>query len=321
MFDGLIYKCTCKTTAKVYIGQTIQKLKRRIGDHIKVSMNPKDPGYNYHFHRAIRKYGKDDFEWIVLEEISAESIEVLKELLNILEIEYVSKYDSFTNGYNSTKGGDGCSRVCRSVDVYNESGNLIETYESASVASNALEVTVPTIRTICNRLQTHTYKNGNKLIFRYSDDILTENELTKVKQNNFRKIICMYNTEGECVTTYSDATIAANNLEIGYNSIVACCNRTRNFVSIKGVKYIFRYDGDFITEKELLKVNSIKSIPNKPVRAVDSVTNEVLGEFKSLSDGARAFNIANKGNVIEASQGKRKTAGKFNGHGIKWVLI
>lgn len=238
-------------------------------------------------------------------------------MLNVLESKYITQYDSFKNGYNSTLGGEGHSGKTKSIDVYDETGLLINSYDSAAEASSNLEVPVPTIRAVCRKIQTHTYKNGVKLIFRYTGEELTEAELSKVKQNDFKKLICMYNMDGECVKIFNSAPEASEDLDVEYTNINSCCNRKRNFVSIKGVKYIFRYSDDCLTEEELLKANSIKSVPNKPVRAIDSVTNEVLGEFKSLSDGARAFNIVNKSNVVEASQGKRKTAGKFNGHGIR----
>lgn len=235
----------------------------------------------------------------------------------MLESKYIAQYDSFKNGYNSTLGGEGHSGKTKSIDVYNETGLLINSYNSATEASSNLEISASVIRTICRKIQTHTYKNGVKLIFRYTGEELTEAELSQVKQNDFKKLVCMYNMDGECVKTFNNAPEASEVLDVEYKNINSCCNKKRNFVSIKGVRYIFRYSDDCLTEAELLKANSIKTIPNKPVRAIDSVTNEVLGEFKSLSDGARAFNIANKGNVIEASQGKRKTAGKFNGHGIR----
>lgn len=52
--------------------------------------------------RIIRKFGKDIFERIIIEDNI-----LTEEMLSIKEIYYIEKYDTFNNGYNLTKGGDG----------------------------------------------------------------------------------------------------------------------------------------------------------------------------------------------------------------------
>lgn len=91
---GVIYKFTSKTTGKFYIGQTLKhRLKGRIQRH-------KTQIYDCHFYRARDKYGFDDFLFEILEEIDIKD-------LNNRESYWIAFYDSFNNGYNSTKGGDG----------------------------------------------------------------------------------------------------------------------------------------------------------------------------------------------------------------------
>jgi len=51
--------------------------------------------------RIAKKYGKDVFDRIILED------NVDDELLNEREIFYISKENSFLDGYNSSSGGDG----------------------------------------------------------------------------------------------------------------------------------------------------------------------------------------------------------------------
>ena len=63
---GLIYKCICNCNGKVYIGQTIQTFDERKRSHIKEAFNDQCPGYNYHFHRALRKYRLDNFTWEII---------------------------------------------------------------------------------------------------------------------------------------------------------------------------------------------------------------------------------------------------------------
>ena len=94
--EGVIYKYTNKLNGKVYIGQTVDE-QRRINNHKKASNNSL-------FHRAIRKYGFENFDYEVLERVD-------KSLLNEREIYWIQYYDSTNKdiGYNLTSGGEGTS--------------------------------------------------------------------------------------------------------------------------------------------------------------------------------------------------------------------
>ena len=93
---GIIYGWYCIPTCNWYVGQTIDP-ERRFKQHINDVINKKD---NNIFHRALRKYGLENWVYCVLED------NVLKENLNLKEIEWIEYYDSFYNGYNLTTGGD-----------------------------------------------------------------------------------------------------------------------------------------------------------------------------------------------------------------------
>ena len=86
-----IYKVTNKINGKVYIGQSVD-IGRRWREH----MTAKDDIY---FHKAIQKYGVENFEWEVIEQCK-------KKDLDEREIYWIEYYDSFNKGYNCTKGGD-----------------------------------------------------------------------------------------------------------------------------------------------------------------------------------------------------------------------
>ena len=93
----LIYKATSKTTQKVYIGLTTTSLEERKRHHKETYENK-----NYHFYYAIRLYGWDDFEWEVIED-NINDINLLQKR----EQYWISYYNSYENGYNSTRGGEG----------------------------------------------------------------------------------------------------------------------------------------------------------------------------------------------------------------------
>lgn len=91
----IIYMATNNINGKVYIGQTIGTLEQRKTQHISKGNN----NGNYYFHNALRKYGTDNFYWILLNE--CDNIDTL----NQLEQYYISCYNSMNVGYNLTSGG------------------------------------------------------------------------------------------------------------------------------------------------------------------------------------------------------------------------
>ena len=91
-----------------YVGQTIRTLEERAGANgCKYMENP-----NSKFCRAINKWGWDAFEGYIL----IENIKTIEEL-NQLEIEYIKKYDSYNNGYNSTLGGGNLCGYCHTEET------------------------------------------------------------------------------------------------------------------------------------------------------------------------------------------------------------
>lgn len=96
---GRVYMFKNKINGKVYIGKTINWKRRELG-HKHSAKNPK-----YHFGRALRKYGWENFEIICLID------DVPEEDLDDLETEYIKLYNSNNPafGYNLTKGGEGVS--------------------------------------------------------------------------------------------------------------------------------------------------------------------------------------------------------------------
>lgn len=98
-----IYKYQNKINNHVYIGQSIN-IEQRQKNHIYSAFNENANDYNSTFHKAIRKYGIENFDFVVLTEVSEK--EYSKELLNSLEKFYINFYNSYKNGYNSTPGGE-----------------------------------------------------------------------------------------------------------------------------------------------------------------------------------------------------------------------
>lgn len=96
MENGKIYKYTNLINGKVYIGQTKQTIKQRDYKH-QTQLND-----NTYFHRAMKKYGRNNFSLELVED------HIPFNQLNEKEKFYIDFFESFYTtgkGYNLTQGG------------------------------------------------------------------------------------------------------------------------------------------------------------------------------------------------------------------------
>lgn len=95
---GKIYKIYNDVNDKLYIGKTLDTIENRLKEHKKDSKRvrkEKRPLYN-----AMNKYGTEHFYIELIEEVDLE-------LLSQRECYWIEFYNTYYNGYNATKGGDG----------------------------------------------------------------------------------------------------------------------------------------------------------------------------------------------------------------------
>jgi len=97
---GIIYCARNKVNGKLYIGKTNHTLEWRKKKHESMA-----GASRYYFHQAIDKYGRDSFEWSILDMAEEEC------KLSDMEREYIDLFSSSIHecGYNLTHGGDGAS--------------------------------------------------------------------------------------------------------------------------------------------------------------------------------------------------------------------
>ncbi len=101
MKTGSLYIVYNDINDKVYVGITVRKVHRRFHEHIYAAEAEKD---NFQFHKAIRKYGSQNFHVDCL--LSGIPIERLP----LFEKACISRFNSYKCGYNSTPGGDGTGK-------------------------------------------------------------------------------------------------------------------------------------------------------------------------------------------------------------------
>ncbi|MGL5692343.1 MAG: GIY-YIG nuclease family protein [Bacteroidales bacterium] len=128
---GSIYKIINNINEKVYIGKTYLSVEERFKQHKNEYLkerSEKRPLYN-----AMRKYGIENFEVIELGKFKN---------LEEKEIEFIKEYNSYSNGYNATLGGDGRRYIqvedSEIVKTYLELKNVKETAERYSICADSV---------------------------------------------------------------------------------------------------------------------------------------------------------------------------------------
>lgn len=98
-----IYCYENKINHHKYIGQT-NNLKMRYSAHESQSQNPNSKDYNCLFHKKIRQYGLDNFDFYVIEEIDSSDQEYI-DSREAFWIKTLNSWCRYGEGYNETTGG------------------------------------------------------------------------------------------------------------------------------------------------------------------------------------------------------------------------
>lgn len=104
MIYGYVYCYRNIYTNEYYVGQTTRSISDRAGEQGKKYL--KQPKFG----AAIKEYGWDAFEYILLQSIKSDDLKELVDKLNYYEKLYIQKFNSYLNGYNCTTGGKNCIR-------------------------------------------------------------------------------------------------------------------------------------------------------------------------------------------------------------------
>lgn len=186
---GIIYKATNKINGKIYIGQTIKTLEERIYMHYYRADNSLEITHT-HFINAIRKYGKNNFSWEIID--TAET----QEELDKKEIKWIQKYNSIKNGYNIQKGGnkydsEKFALACGSYPfyAYKVNGEYLGEFINKKAFGRKYNIADTHIADLLN----NKYNSCNGIIAikkeDFTEDILKE-KLQKAKQS-FRPFIAL----------------------------------------------------------------------------------------------------------------------------------
>ena len=125
---------------KQYVGYT-SNLNRRKLEHERLAKSKSD----FLVHKAINKYGIENITWAVLETTEIKSIALS------LEETYIDYYNSYENGYNMTKGGEGW--LGGSVEDYMSEEAIIEKRRKSSKTKTGVKHSKPHCEAISKGLR------------------------------------------------------------------------------------------------------------------------------------------------------------------------
>lgn len=208
-----LYLITNKINNKKYIGQTKQNLKNRFNGHKTKAKN----GSNLILHNAIRKYGVENFEIILLE--TTDNLETC----NFRETNLIKEYNTLIpNGYNMIEGG--CNTISKK-------GFKISDKHKNNIKRSHLKNCKPIIQ--------FNIKNGEIIKEWYSGRELLRNNYSRANIckicKSSKKYGYMYNS-GWCYKDFYDSLIDKNLLiNINYNShgiTIKCLDLNNNLVKI-----------------------------------------------------------------------------------------
>lgn len=303
-FIGYIYKIYNDVNNKVYIGQTVQTIKKRFRDHINLSKSQTLKGIV--LYNAMKKYGTDKFHVVELYEVSTDTEAELKEKLNKAECTYIKNYNSLTpNGYNVTAGGNNVSEYIKvKVDQYTIDGNFVKTYNSIRLAQQCFGQDLKHLIIECCKGRSMT---GYGYVWRYHGEPF---EKYDVRPNNYgRKEVDCYSLNGEYITTYQSMGIAAKQLGFAdkdgkglTSKICHCCN------GIKRTAYgfVWRYKGEPFGKYET-KAKQKHTIINQY-----SLDDKFIERFDSMVEAHNLTGVSKTG-ITNCCRKKNKTSG-----GYKW---
>ena len=277
-----IYKIENLINGKVYIGKSID-IQKRFKSHINESFDKNKPSYDHLIHKAIRKYGVENFSFNVIEEC-------LEDDLNNKEIYWISFFDSCVldgpdKGYNMTRGGEGKASI--NIDIMKE------------LWDDGLSINEISKKLCCDR---HAVSRRIKEYENFSYD---ENQIRKSRllaQHHKRKIN-QYSLKGKFLCQYESILEAAEITGIGYRTI--CSNLRGDSRSAGGFQWT--YENEPIPDQYQVNGNGYKV----PIVQLD-LEYSFVKEFESLKDAAQEIGLKSSSSLYYALKDINKTIKGFH---------
>ena len=304
MLIGYIYKIVNDINDKVYIGQTSETIEKRWARH-KRSRNYKK--YKHiHFYMALNKYGIDHFFVSEVMKISANTKEELKKELNKWEKYYISEFNSFRNGYNSTEGGDGVMTGFRHTEESKKKmskshkGAILteETRRKMSLAHKGLTFSEETRKILSEKakMRIRSQESIRKSADKHIGLKMSNKTKQKLKECNKRTIL-QYDLQNNFITEWDTIKEAANSLGLKSASPIRQCLTGK---SKQSHGYIWKYKNGMQVKKKKYKQSVLQYDLNK----------NFIKEYPSLKSASETCRTTNSA-ISRCCRGKYKSAGGY----------
>lgn len=269
--EFVIYTATNKINGKIYVGKTYNFEKRR-KEHF-YDINDDIP-----FHRALKKYGIENFEWKIID--CAKTDDEIKEK----EIYWIKKLNTCirsknSNGYNITLGGEGgVSWNSLPVIQYDLDGNYIQEFLSCQHASVCTGIGRHNIGDCANGIT----KQSGGYQWRYK----VENKIDSIEayqrtESHRKRSIIQLDLDGNLINTFDSVTEASIKLGVDRSNISSCLIGKSKRCG--GYQWVY---ADSYNENQNYKFKGISK--GNGIFQLDD-NKKIIKRFRNCSEAARAL--------------------------------
>lgn len=255
----------------MYVGKTYNFEKRRREHEL-------DKRQDIPFHRALRKYGLENFGWEVIDTAKTEKEIIEKEIYWIKKLN-TCIHSKNSNGYNITLGGEGgVSWNSRPVVQFDLQGKYINEYVSCAHAAT---------ETGAARHGIDNCANGKSYIaggfqWKFKDEWNGKNIEPFKKRKSKKNInIIQLDLDGYLVNVFESVTEASKKTNTSRTAISGCLGSGKG--TANGYQWI--YFGDYNPTKDYKYLGVLRG---KGIYQLDGDMN-IIKHYRNCSEAARAL--------------------------------
>lgn len=305
-----IYMIRNKINNKVYIGQTIDIDNRWMQHRSRLKCENHE---NKHLQAAYNLYGKDAFEYVLLEECNEDE-------LDEKEIFYIQYYDSYNTGYNKDFGGQGCKGYKHSEEeilkmryIQNPKAilqldtdlNIVNEWISCSHAGKTLGFSARGIKACCNRINRQKTIGGFYWVYKeeYENNTIDWDYYLNINEARPKRV-SQFDLHMNLVKIWN--SVYQSKIVGGYDAseVSAVCNHRKR--TYKG--FVWRFTDEY-TEEEYLKDCNTDFTKRPPVGAKEifryDLDGNLLAKYESTIDAVRKTGFS-KSSIQACLYGKQE---------------
>jgi hypothetical protein len=204
----VVYTVTNKETKQVYVGITSSSIEDRKKDHLEKSKS----GKKGKFYEAIGTYSPSAFIWTEIDVANCTDELARKEK------EYILKYNSKEEGYNSDVGGG----IQKTIYQYDLDGVLVNKFTSLGEAAKDVNSFKQNISSACLS-ETHFYKYS---LWSYD----YEEPFMPIKSSRIKRVF-QYTLDDGYVNEFNSVSEASKLTDCNKSSIAKVCRGERKTAS------------------------------------------------------------------------------------------